>query len=149
MNVVIIYDHLNVAVRANAMLARTAARAGALGQWSVRPWRLDFVSLPLSANTAVSEAATADLVVLALRDPATRPGWLDDWLKDWAESRGVEDAALALVADAVHDGGAAPGVIREFSQFTQRHDLDFLVANVSADGSAEEATEPAPALGRA
>lgn len=148
MNVVIIYDHLGLAVRANAMLARTAARAGALGEWSVKPWRLDFVSLPLTADTAVAEAAAADLVVLALRDPAVRPPWLDDWLESWAETRGVEGAALALFADAADDHGAVPGAVQDFSQFTVRHGLDFLVANVVVDDGVEDA-EPASALGRA
>jgi len=138
MNAVILYDDRKLAGEVNAMLERAAGRAGGAGSWTVRPWRLDLLSLPRAAEEALDEAAEAHLIVLAQRSQAEPPARLLGWLETWAGRRQVRDAALALF-----DGGGGytepVAATAGLSAFADRHGLSFILRDVDPTAPESEA----------
>jgi hypothetical protein len=129
MNAVIVYDDVDFASKAKALLGRAAHRADEALLWTVKPWRIELLILPPSAARALQDAAEAHLIVLAVRRPADLSPRLLDWLEKWAACRQVQDAALALFDGGTGDmlpGTAAP----ELSQFAERHGLSFIFGDV-------------------
>src|ERR1035441_1958243 len=122
MNAVIIYDRLDFAAKAKAMLERAVHETGETTDWSVKPWRVDMLKLPAAAEAALAEAAEAHLIVLAVRQVQSL---LVDWLQRWARCRKVPEAALA-----VWDGGDADTrsarASPELSQFAGYHGLSLI-----------------------
>ncbi len=125
MTAVIIYDDFACALKARAMLKQAGHRADAAVLWRVKPWRLDELMRPLTADAALEEAADAHLIVLALRHLQHIPARVQDWLEHWAAHRQFQNVALAAWDGGNGDGlsATAPG---ELSQFAQRHGLRFL-----------------------
>ena len=129
MNAVIVYDDNGIAARAHAMLERAAHRADEALLWNVKPWRLDMLRWPTVAEVAFNDAQTAQLIVLAVREPAALPAGLVDWLEQWALRRHVMDAALA-VFDGRHGDSLARPPTQVLSQFAERHGLCFILDDV-------------------
>ena len=122
MNSVIVYDTVDYAAKAKAMLERAAQRAGETTHCSVKPWRVDMLELPPAAEAALVEAAEAHLIMLAVRQVQSH---LVDWLERWAACRQVREAALAVW----HGEAAEPHCARattEWSKFADRHGLILL-----------------------
>lgn len=124
-NVVIIYDDLASASKANAMLEKAFHQAGEGALWNVKPWRLDLLNLPPLADEALKDAANAQLMVLALRSAQSPPAWLLDWLEQWAASREVGEAALAVFVSGTADAFRWPAMSR-LPQFATQHGLNFI-----------------------
>ena len=124
---VIIYDDFDSATRATALLERVARRADEAIKWDLKPWKFEVLKQPTLAALTVAVAANADLIVLALgRKDATRAELLD-WLKNWAESRRIADAAvLALPSD---DPPTPPAPWEELEAFAEAQGLMFLDQN--------------------
>lgn len=129
MNAVILYDDNVIALKAKAMLDRAAWRADEALLWNVKPWRSELLWWPPTAAAALDDARTAQLVVLAVRDPAAPPFWLLDWLEQWALERFVPEAALA-VFDGRHGDSLSAQPARTLAQFAERHGLCFIVDEV-------------------
>jgi hypothetical protein len=87
MNAVIIYDDFDCAAKANAVFERAAHCADDALPWTVKPWRLDLLNSPLTAEAALEDAADAHLVLLSLRHPSSLPAAVLDWLEQWAARR--------------------------------------------------------------
>lgn len=137
MKALIIYDETALASKAQAMLGRAAHRADEALLWTVKPWRLDLLILPLTADEALKDAAEVHLIVFAVHSQADLSPHLLDWLEKWAGCRQVQDAALA-----VFDGGngdtLSTNVAPELSQFAGRQGLSFIFGDPgpSEEGSA-------------
>jgi hypothetical protein len=126
MNAVLIYDTIDFAAMAKIMLERVARATEETMQWSIKPWRVDILKLPQAAETALTEAVGAHLILLALRQVQSLASWLVEWLERWARGREVLEAALA-----VWDGGTAgttsAGATRELLRFAGRHGLSLIL----------------------
>ncbi len=123
LNVVIIYDTFDLAVKARVMLERH--RTNEPTNWNIKPWRVDVLKQPAGAEEALTEAAEAHLILLAVRHVLPFLPWLVDWLERWAIGRQVQEAALAVWDDgitAAHSARAIP----ELSQFAGRHGLSLI-----------------------
>lgn len=145
MNAVIVYDDNTIAAKAKAMLDRAAWRADEALCWNVKPWKFEMLLWSPTAAAVLDDARTAQLLVLAIRDPAAPPSWLLDWLEQWALQRHVPEAALA-VFDGRHGDSLSAPPTRAWSQFAERHGLCFIVDDVLPEGD-EAATfleEPHP-----
>lgn len=130
---VIIYDDFESATRAMALLERVASRAGESMKWDIKPWKFDVVKQPTLAALTVAVAANADLVVLALERVQSTQAELRNWLKNWAERRQIEDAALLVLPSGENPTVAGPG--DELKTFADGQGLVFLDReNVAADG---------------
>ncbi len=65
MKALIIYQDFASAVKANGALQRTTLHADVHVQWSIRPWRLDLLKFPPTAEEALADAMDAHLILFA------------------------------------------------------------------------------------
>lgn len=128
---VIIYDDFNSATRATALLERVAFHADEAMKWDIKPWKFDVVKQPTLAALTVAVAANADLVVLALRRRQSIQAELQDWLKNWAERRRIEDAALLVLPSGETRTATEPP--KELKAFAAEQGLTFLDRNNLGD----------------
>src|SRR6267378_5802818 len=98
MKALIIYDDFDSAAKANTTLQHSAHKADFTVQWNIRPWRVDLLKFPPTADEALTEALDAHLIVFAGRSAQSLPFWLERWLEQWAKHRRVKDAALAVAS---------------------------------------------------
>src|SRR5271170_6921362 len=97
MKALVIYDDFVCAAKANAALQHSALNANVRVQWNIRPWRVDMLKFPPTAEEALTEAMDAHLIVFVGRRVQSFPFWLQDWLEHWAKCRLIKDAALAVI----------------------------------------------------
>jgi len=121
----IIYDKCDFAAKAKEMLERVAHRMAESTHWSVKPWRADMLKLPLAAEAALTEAAEAHLILLAVHQVQSLLPGLVDWLERWAKCRQVPEAALA-VWNGGNTGTPSARAEPELSQFTGRYGLSLI-----------------------
>jgi len=121
---VIIYDDFDSAAHATALLERVAQRADETIKWDIKPWRLDVLKQPALAALTVAVAANADMIVLALQPTPLAPPELLDWLKNWAERRQIEDAAVLALPSGKTETPPEPW--DELKAFAKVHGLTFL-----------------------
>jgi hypothetical protein len=103
-------------------------------QWNVKPLRVNLLTLAGLADAALSDAADAHLIVLALREAEPLHASLVDWLDQWAAHSQVPDAALAVFGGgngAEHLAPATP----ELSHFAERHGLTFIFGDMGPTGN--------------
>src|SRR5277367_6722934 len=97
MKALVIYDDFVCAEKANAALQHSALNANVRVQWNIRPWRVDMLKFPPTAEEALTEAMDAHLIVFVGRRVQSFPFWLQDWLEHWAKCRRIKGAALAVI----------------------------------------------------
>jgi hypothetical protein len=121
----IIYTDFLSAAKANATLECSAKNLHFSMHWDIRPWRVDLLRFPSTAQEAWTEAIDAHLIVLAGRHAHWLPLWLQNWLEHWATSRRVEAAALAVIGV---EPSAAPSTIASLNVqvFAQSHGLTLM-----------------------
>ena len=130
MNGLIIYDDFTFAARANATLQRSAHYLDMSIKWNVRPWRLNMLKFPPTAEEALNEAIDAHLIVLAGVTAKPLPAWLNDWLEHWAKCRRIDGAALAIIDDGSKHT-SSPSTLSEMSRFAERRGLGFIVSELT------------------
>jgi hypothetical protein len=131
---VIIYDDFDSAARTMALLERVATRVDEAMKWDIKPWKFDVLKQPALAALTVAVAANADLIVLALRQTHSTPAELLDWLKNWAEHRRIEDAAVLALPSG--ETQTPPASWDDLKAFAKAHGLFFLDGqSVWNDGS--------------
>ncbi len=124
MKVVIIYDNIASVMEANSSLRHSAKHLDINVQWSIRPWQVDVLKFPPSADESLADAMDAHLIVLAGRCAQTFPFWLQDWLENWAKCRQIKDAALAVVSGGNPELPSSPQPY--LSQLARRHGLSII-----------------------
>lgn len=130
MKALIIYDEFTSAARANAALQRSAHHLDMSIKWIVRPWRLDMLKFPPTAEVALNEAIDAHLIVFAGLTAKPLSAWLNDWLEHWAKCRRIDEAALAIIDDETKRT-TSPSAISEISEFAGRRGLGFIVSDLA------------------
>jgi hypothetical protein len=125
MKALIIYDDFAKTVNANAALQHSARYSGVSVQWNITLWRVDMLNCPPAAETALTEAIDAHLIVFVGRCAKWPPLWLEHWLEHWAKCRQIENAALAVYCEGSSDG-LSLSVSPELSRFAIRHGLNVL-----------------------
>src|SRR5271154_5243666 len=123
MKALVIYDDFVCAEKANAALQHSAQNANVRVQWNIRPWRVDMLKFPPTAEEALTEAMDAHLIVFVGRRAQSLPFWLQDWLEHWVKCRQINDAALAVIG-AGNAGGMSSQ--SDLSQFAKRHGLSLI-----------------------
>lgn len=125
MKALIIYDDFLFAAKANSALQHSEQNADLVVQWSIRPWRVDMLKFPPTAEEALTEALDAHLIVFAGRIARSLPFWLQDWLEHWAKCRQIKDAALAVIRAEIA-GPLSAAAKSDLSQFARRHDMNLI-----------------------
>jgi hypothetical protein len=114
---VILYDEIASGFRAKDVCDRLALGLAGDVELRVSLWRTDVLKDCGKSNLALSEAAAADLVVLALRSGKFLSKLVREWLENWAMARHVEDAALVVLAGESENvlSATAAHQLREFA----------------------------------
>ena len=120
MKALIVYDDATCAATTNAILHQAADRADISVKWDIRPWRLNMLRFPPTAEEAMSDAADAHLIVFAIRNTRSLPTWLMNWLERWAVLRQSPGAALAIIGCETAEASVA------MRQFARRFGLSFI-----------------------
>jgi hypothetical protein len=123
MNALVIYDDISAFARANNALQHSAQNKDFTVRWNIRPWRIDMLKFPTTAEDVLTEAIDAHLIVFAGRIEQSLSFWMQDWLEQWAKHRRVEDAALAVIG-----AGNTKAVLSQsdLCQFAKRHGLSVI-----------------------
>ena len=121
MNVVIIYDQCDLAVKACALLLDAAGPGETAVTWQVNPWQMDRLLSASSAELALHDAAEAHLLLLVLRRKTALSRRLLDWLERWAGCRIIDSATLA-----VWGGGGEAAAGPQLAKFADRHELGMI-----------------------
>jgi hypothetical protein len=125
MKALIIYQNLASATKVNLALQRAAQHADASVQWVIRPWRVDLLKFPSSAEEALADAVDTHLIVFAGGIKHSLPFWLQHWLEHWTQRRQIRDAALAIFSEGIVDA-LSISATRELLSFATCHGLDFI-----------------------
>jgi hypothetical protein len=126
MKALIIYDDFHSAVKANATLQHSAHKADLAVQWNIRPWRVDLLKFPPTADEALTEALDAHLIVFAGHSAQSLPFWLERWLEQWTKYRRIKDAALAAVNAGSPKTLSLASAKPDLSRFAKRHNLNVI-----------------------
>lgn len=106
---VILYDNLDTLLAANEILVRVQSNEGGCTDWLVHSWRFDMLMLKhrLEAYRAMEESADAELMVIAIGDPAAWGRLPVDWLGLWWDYRRSPAARLIVMPFGSARRGAA------------------------------------------
>jgi hypothetical protein len=138
MKAVILYDDFVIAAKVNALLRSAAGRHDETAHWTVRPWRLDLLTLSSTADEAWADVLDAHLIVLAAHEPELLTAGLMDWLEAWAGHRQIQAAAVAVFGGA-NTRPLSAQTVPQLSRFAERHGLSFIF-----DAGAEVPDGPTP-----
>jgi hypothetical protein len=95
--ILIAYETFSSGVRAREMSERLAARLQSEFEMSSDIWKFELLNHPQLREQAATEAAEADMVIMAARRAADLPAHIRDWIESWLPQR-KEGSAAALVA---------------------------------------------------
>lgn len=126
MKAVVIYDDFELVANATALLELVSPppeeTAEEAVRWKVKSYVLEKLKQGTVAEAVLSEAAEADLVVVAMNKTKFLPGWMMYWLESWARRRRVVDPAFVVLGGGC-DTWVTPSAARELRQFAKRHGL--------------------------
>ena len=95
--VVIAYDNLDVAKRAEAVYDRLARRLRQTFEFQQRLWRFDVLEEDSLRAQAVRDAADADIVIVAMKDGSEVPEAVRRWLESLLRRNSGATALVALL----------------------------------------------------
>jgi hypothetical protein len=125
---VVACEDATTAPRVWSMLQRVGREAGGNGRLIYSWWTFAVLGSPSLRQFADSEAAAADIVVVAARGIAPMPkevrGWLSDWL--WTRRDPTRPRALVGLVDAdSRHGDWQKGIISELKSLADSVGVDF------------------------
>ncbi|MEI9863940.1 MAG: hypothetical protein WDN00_05195 [Limisphaerales bacterium] len=125
MKALIIYRDFISAAKANSALQLSAHLTDIEVEWNVRPWRLDMLKFPPTADEALIDAADAHLILFAGDCAQSMPFWLQDWLELWAKHKQVTAAALAVMSAGCSKILTSSATL-DLTQFAKVHGLEII-----------------------
>jgi len=97
--VLLAYEDESVCSRALGLVHRVARSLDGPGRVVCANWKFDFLIDPFLQQVSASEAALADLVIVAAHHGPELPFAVKDWLSLWLSTRVDEPKALAAVIE--------------------------------------------------
>ena len=136
MKALIVYDDFACAAKANAALQRVGHRAKVKVQWIIKLWQVNVLREERPAESALTDAVDAHLILFAGRCAQSIPCWIRDWLERWVAIRKIQDAAVAVINHG-EGAGFVSSANFELAALVQQHGLNFVT------GEAAEAKDAA------
>jgi hypothetical protein len=124
-NMFLAYDTAETAQTARNLVDHVTARLKSELAVHAKMWRFDTATPSPSVTQAESEAADADVMIVAFGASKTLPEGLLKWLGEWAKHRHIRSAALGVLPTGAHTRDAGPA-IAELRQLARRYGLDFI-----------------------
>jgi hypothetical protein len=143
MNACIIYDSFSLASKANTLLHRASANAGASPDWNVTPWRTQMLRVQPYSEIAHQDAADAHLIVFAWVNNRPFHQWIKEWLEQWLSGRKVEEVAIAILGE--NEDICQSNAALELKQFAAERGVALIVGQKEIPGIAASNPRPLPA----
>ncbi|HEY3915450.1 MAG TPA: hypothetical protein VGN61_13255 [Verrucomicrobiae bacterium] len=124
-NMFLAYDTAETAQSARGLVKNVVAQLKSELAVHTKLWRFDPGSVPAAVTEAQTEAADADVMIVALGASNLLPKGLLRWLNEWAKNRHIETAALGVLITGARAQDAAPAVA-QLRQLALRFGLDFI-----------------------
>ena len=133
MKALLIYQDVASAAKVNTALLRSAQNLDFAVQWTIRPWRVDMLKFPPTAEEALTDATDVHLIIFVGRCAQSFPFWLEHWLEHWAKCRHFGEASLGVI-DSSRIDTVATAIASQLTSFAKCHGLGF----VTDDGKVRE-----------
>ena len=126
MKALLVYEDFASAVKAHSAVRNSAMAAGLDDQWEIVPWRMELLSSSESAAEALVQGLDADLLILAGQLSFSVSPLIEKWIRNWAASRHVANAALGYLQPS--DTPSNTSLITELSFLAAEYGLSFIVS---------------------
>ena len=126
---VVVCEEPMTAPRACALLKRVGRQSGSEGRLLYSWWTFGVLASASLRQIAASEAAEADMVIIAAREGPGLPQSIKDWISLWLATGEYHPRRRALVALLEPDkaaNGASRGVVTELKHLAEADDIDFI-----------------------
>ena len=110
------------------MLKRVGRKAGVEGRLIYSWWTFGVLASASLRQLAASEAAAADMVIIAAREGPGLPEGVKEWISLWlatGEYHPRRRAMVALLEPDKKQSGASRGVLSELKHLAEADDVDF------------------------
>lgn len=142
-NMFLAYDTAETAQTARDLVDHVVSRLKSTLAVHAKLWRFDDAASYPAISQAQTEAAEADVMIIAFESSKTLPKGFLKWLHHWAKHRLIQSAALGVLLTGAHvtEAGAAVAQLRELAR---RYGLDFIyhAKSTSADNMASIVLSP-------
>jgi len=148
--VLVACEDATTAPRACALLTRVGRKAGAKGRLIYSWWTFGVLASTSLRQLAASEAAAADMIMIAAREGPGLPEAVKDWISlclATGEYRPRPRALVALLEPDKKQNGASRGVLSELEHLAEAGAVDFLANGDDEGWDAVLARGPVPPPG--
>ena len=97
LKVVLVYEDFEMGTRGKHLFDLIAKEAGGAGAAQLMVWRFDSFHSAELTRAASRQAAAADVIIVAPRDPSHLPPPVQAWLEQWPLHRQLKPGALVAV----------------------------------------------------
>ncbi len=125
---ILIYEDLDAGLRAKRFCDKIEKKLGIKCRLQDRAWRFDVLAIPEVRNTAASEAAKADLVILSNSESTELPAKVREWLDMWIWL--IDQANPALIALFGSPRSESVPVRTQLRNVTRSKGIDFFSTTV-------------------
>jgi hypothetical protein len=124
--ITIAYDEKRAGQRAAELFSLIGQESEGNVNIAIQPWRFDMLADPDWRKFAAAEALQADILVMAMSNPAHLSAAIEQWFRTWLEDkRGFHAAVIALIATE-NEADALPSPELKFLEnATREAGLDF------------------------
>ena len=147
---IVVCEEPATAPRACALLSRIGRNAGAGGRLIYSWWTFGVLASASLRQLAASEAAGADMVIIATREGPGLPESVKDWISLWlatGEYHHRPRALVALLEPGENRHGASRGVLAELKGLAAADGVDFFANGDDVGWEAALARELIPPPG--
>jgi hypothetical protein len=99
LKVLVVYEEIYMGLQGKEVFDLIEREAGG-GAAQLTVWRFDIIGSPTMARSAARQAAEADVIIVAPRNPDTVPMQVRAWLEHWSAHRQNGHGALVALLDA-------------------------------------------------
>jgi hypothetical protein len=143
LNVVLVYEDLEMGVQGKGVFDLMAREAGGEGAARLTLWRFDFFTSAELTLAVSRQAEEADVIIIAPRNPHSLPPNVKSWLERWPQNRRREMGALvAVFHPAVSAIAESSNTALLLWRAASRAEMDFICRTPTAH-SANSVVSPA------
>jgi hypothetical protein len=147
---IVVCEEPATAPRACALLSRVGRNAGTEGRLIYSWWTFGVLASASLRQLAASEAAAADMVIIATREGPGLPESIKAWISQWlatGEYHHRPRALVALLEPGEKQNGSSQGVLAELKGLAEADGVDFFANGVDVGWEAKLARELVPPPG--
>lgn len=147
---IVVCEEPATAPRACALLSRVGRNAGTEGRLIYSWWTFGVLASASLRQLAASEAAAADIVIIATREGPALPESVKDWISLWlatGEYHHRPRALVALLEPGEKQNGSSRGVRAELKGLAEADGVDFFANGDDMGWEAKLARELVPPPG--